>query len=82
MNCPKCEFYESEVIDSRKSPFQVRRRRVCVKCGFKWTTYEVDSEIYKKAMLKKKVEKQLRSILKSYVKSLSAKEQSEFFDEI
>ena len=82
MNCPKCEFYESEVIDSRKSPFQVRRRRVCVKCGFKWTTYEVDAEIYRDAMMKKKVERQLRSILKSYVKNLSAREQSKFFDEI
>lgn len=82
MNCPKCEFYESEVTDSRKSPFQVRRRRVCVKCGFKWTTYEVDAEIYRDAMMKKKVERQLRSILKSYIKNLSAREQSEFFNEI
>lgn len=42
MRCPKCEGKESRVIDSRevRNGKSIRRRRVCVDCGHRFTTYE------------------------------------------
>jgi transcriptional repressor NrdR len=39
--CPFCRDGETKVIDSRLSqPFSVRRRRECLACGKRFTTYE------------------------------------------
>lgn len=35
-----CEKHSS-VIDSRPSPYGIRRRRKCTKCGKRWTTIEM-----------------------------------------
>jgi hypothetical protein len=42
MECPFCGSLESKVIDSRDTPdhSMVRRRRVCLKCGKAFSTYE------------------------------------------
>ena len=41
MKCPKCGYTESKVIDSRPTDTSgVRRRRQCLKCGYRYTTYE------------------------------------------
>jgi hypothetical protein len=42
MTCPTCDSQQSSVIDSRPSPEgdEIRRRRVCPACGYRWTTYE------------------------------------------
>jgi transcriptional repressor NrdR len=42
MKCPFCGSDEDRVIDSRvsKDGYEVRRRRVCIKCGRRFTTYE------------------------------------------
>jgi transcriptional repressor NrdR len=42
MRCPKCECQEDKVIDSRSSKggAAIRRRRECLKCGSRFTTYE------------------------------------------
>ena len=42
MNCPKCNSGESKVIDSRSihSGKSIRRRRECISCQFRFTTYE------------------------------------------
>ena len=42
MNCPKCSFDDSKVIDSRSihSGKSIRRRRECISCQFRFTTYE------------------------------------------
>jgi transcriptional repressor NrdR len=40
MNCPSCGFEESKVIDSRSVNDGVRRRRECLNCNFRFTTYE------------------------------------------
>ena len=42
MNCPKCNSGESKVIDSRSihSGKNIRRRRECISCQFRFTTYE------------------------------------------
>ena len=47
MKCPYCESEEDKVIDSRtgKDGSSVRRRRECIKCGKRFTTYEYIEKI-------------------------------------
>lgn len=40
MHCPYCSKDESKVIDTRESEDAIRRRRECLKCGRRFTTYE------------------------------------------
>lgn len=40
MNCPYCSHPDSRVVDSRSADEGVRRRRQCIKCGTRFTTYE------------------------------------------
>lgn len=40
MNCPYCSHNDSKVIDSRDVNDGIRRRRQCLKCGSRFTTYE------------------------------------------
>ena len=42
MKCPVCRHTESRVIDSRPTPdgTSIRRRRECISCGRRFTTYE------------------------------------------
>ena len=43
MKCPFCSFEESKVIDSRPTDEgeKIRRRRECIACGKRFTTYEI-----------------------------------------
>lgn len=43
MKCPYCGYVESKVIDSRPAEGfeKIRRRRECLQCGKRFTTYEV-----------------------------------------
>lgn len=43
MKCPFCAYEESKVIDSRPTDEgeRIRRRRECIKCGKRFTTYEI-----------------------------------------
>ena len=42
MRCPKCGSRDDKVIDSRQSrdSSSIRRRRQCLNCGYRFTTYE------------------------------------------
>ena len=42
MKCPYCGFKESKVVDSRPADegSSIRRRRECLSCGKRFTTYE------------------------------------------
>ncbi len=42
MKCPKCGNDDDKVLDSRSSKegVVIRRRRECIKCGFRFTTHE------------------------------------------
>lgn len=42
MRCPSCGFAESKVVDSRSAEegCSIRRRRECLDCGHRFTTYE------------------------------------------
>ena len=47
MRCPRCGCEESKVVDSRPSENNdaIRRRRECMGCGFRFTTYERCEEV-------------------------------------
>lgn len=40
MLCPFCSYNDSKVIDSRDTADGIRRRRECLRCGLRFTTYE------------------------------------------
>ncbi len=40
MDCPFCSYHDSKVIDSRDVNNSIRRRRQCLSCGSRFTTYE------------------------------------------
>ncbi len=42
MKCPVCYYQDTKVIDSRVAfdGLSIRRRRECLKCGFRFSTYE------------------------------------------
>ncbi len=43
MKCPACAYTDSRVVDSRPSAdgSTIRRRRECLECGRRFTTYEI-----------------------------------------
>ncbi len=40
MRCPYCNYPDSKVTDSRTAEDGIRRRRECIQCGLRFTTYE------------------------------------------
>lgn len=54
MKCPFCKKDDDKVIDSRSSGggFSIRRRRQCLKCGRRYTTYEKMEETPLRVMKK------------------------------
>lgn len=40
MLCPACQHEESKVVDSRDAGDSIRRRRECLACGHRYTTFE------------------------------------------
>ena len=47
MRCPYCTYLESKVVDSRATEENttIRRRRECLECGKRFTTYERIDEL-------------------------------------
>jgi transcriptional regulator NrdR family protein len=49
MWCPSCRPLEkTSVLESRASLVEVRRRRCCDKCGYRFTTYELPKSTLRK----------------------------------
>ena len=40
MKCPYCGYTDNKVLDSRAVDDRIRRRRECIQCGRRYTTYE------------------------------------------
>ena len=74
MRCPYCSYENSKVTDKRNSNGEIRRRRECLKCKKRFTTYEKLSEhnfyIIKKDKKREKFDrcKLERGILKAFEK--------------
>lgn len=60
MRCPKCTYQDTKVIESRDAGEgdSIRRRRECLQCGYRYTTYE-RVERPNLAILKKNGEREL-----------------------
>lgn len=41
MGCPACRGEKLSVVDSRKTVNSIRRRRKCLGCGYRFTTFEL-----------------------------------------
>lgn len=52
MECPKCGYYQSYVVDVAQCENGIRRRRECENCGERWTTYEFSAEVMQKFGIK------------------------------
>lgn len=50
MKCPQCKTGTAWVMGSREKDGAVRRRRVCKKCGYRFTTTEIQVERAKQLM--------------------------------
>lgn len=61
MICPYCNYAETKVVDSRESENNTRRRRECLKCSKRFTTYErveIDLMVKKKNGVREKFERE------------------------
>jgi len=80
MECPYCSHEKSKVTDKRKSPEGIRRRRECLKCKKRFTTYERASQhdfyIIKKDKNREKFsrEKLEKGIYKAFEKRPTSKQ--------
>lgn len=46
MKCPACGYFDSKVVDSRPTDdASIRRRRECLECHKRFTTYEIIDEV-------------------------------------
>ena len=76
MRCPSCGYEESKVVDSRPSENHeaIRRRRECMRCGKRFTTYERREEtpliVIKKDGARETFDRQkvMRGLLRATVK--------------
>lgn len=59
MKCPACHHEDTKVIDSRVASdgFSIRRRRECLKCSFRYSTYE-EIELLDIAVIKRNGKKE------------------------
>lgn len=51
MKCPRCTTGTAWVMGSREKDGAVRRRRVCKKCGYRFTTTEISVDDLKNIAL-------------------------------
>ena len=71
MLCPYCQNKETKVVDKRNNEETIRRRRECLKCERRWTTYEkpetIDLFIIKTSGIKENFNKE--KLKKSFTKA-------------
>ena len=63
MKCPYCEHTDSKVVETRESEeAALRRRRECIKCSKRYTTYErielIDLHVLKKNGVKERFDRE------------------------
>jgi transcriptional repressor NrdR len=62
MKCPVCYYQDTKVVDTRVASdgLSIRRRRECLKCGFRFSTYE-EIEILDLTIVKRDGHKEIYS---------------------
>ena len=58
MTCPKC-YEKTKVIDSRTDDDSTERRRACLGCGYRFSTIEIDRDLYERTV--KQIDKRQRN---------------------
>ena len=61
-SCPKCAKGRMFVIEIRKTPIAMRRRRQCSECQYRMTSYEIEQAIFEDF---KKAKESMTKILKT-----------------
>ena len=61
MNCPKCGYGFSKVVDSREIQNGKKRRRECAGCGTRYNAIEILEEDYQNIMM---VVRKMKSLTK------------------
>ena len=59
MQCPFCGARDTKVLDSRPAEHRIRRRRECIFCGKRFTTYEM---VERPLLMVKKRERLLKAL--------------------
>jgi transcriptional repressor NrdR len=86
VKCPFCQYVDNKVLDSRLTPdsISIRRRRECIKCTKRFTTYE-RIELFDISVVKKdgrrepfSREKMLKGIVRACEKRPVKREKMEF----
>ena len=67
MKCPRCKAYGLSITDSRPDGETIRRRRRCLNCGYRFTTYEISNEDYRNLKDKEKDNEALIADMLSYL---------------
>lgn len=50
MQCTKCRYTDSRVVDTKYEEYEIiKRRRECLKCGHRFNTVESAKEVKKEA---------------------------------
>ena len=76
MICPYCGGF-TKVLDSRETDDSVRRRRECRECGLRFSTTEIDLQLYDKRMeesrsiIQKEIREEMENIKKNIDKIIS-----------
>ena len=47
MTCPVCNA-KTKILETRSDSESINRRRQCLRCGFRFSTVEMDKDLYKK----------------------------------
>jgi len=81
MKCPACHYNDTKVVNSRavSDDFSIRRRRECLKCNLRFSTYE-EIEILDLSIIKNNGRKELYSkskLIKGLKKALEKRSISE-----
>lgn len=50
MNCPKCQSNQTKTLSTRTYDDYIRRRRECITCDHRFTTYEITAETVAQAL--------------------------------
>lgn len=50
MNCPKCQSNQTKTLSTRTYDDYIRRRRECITCDHRFTTYEITAETVTQAL--------------------------------
>ena len=47
MTCPVCNA-KTKILETRSDAESINRRRQCLRCGYRFSTVEMDKDLYKR----------------------------------